>query len=81
MGNTFTLDEEQRKVSMQIPSGPQRIRGLAGTGKTVILALKAALTHKEDDKLRILSVFNTQSMYNQIQDLITKYYTYGSCVS
>ncbi|RSK51146.1 DEAD/DEAH box helicase [Hymenobacter rigui] len=76
MDNTFTLDEEQRKVSMQIPSGPQRIRGLAGTGKTVILALKAALTHKEDEKLRILSVFNTQSMYNQIHDLITKYYTY-----
>lgn len=76
MYNTFTLDEEQRKVSMQIPSGPQRIRGLAGTGKTVILALKAALTHKEDDELKILSVFNTQSMYNQIEDLITKYYTY-----
>lgn len=76
MHNTFTLDEEQRKVSMQIPSGPQRIRGLAGTGKTVILALKAALTHKEDPKMRILSVFNTQSMYNQIQDLISKYYTY-----
>lgn len=74
--NTFTLDEEQRKVSMQIPQGPQRIRGLAGTGKTVILALKAALTHKEDGKLSILSVFNTQSMYNQIYDLVTKYYAY-----
>ena len=74
--NTFKLDEQQRKVSMQLPQGPQRIRGLAGTGKTVILALKAALTHKDAEEMNILFVFNTQSMYNQIRGLISNYYTY-----
>jgi hypothetical protein len=34
------LDEEQHKVAIQIAPGPQRIRGLAGTGKTVVLAMK-----------------------------------------
>ncbi len=74
--HTFKLDKKQRKVSMQLPQGPQRIRGLAGTGKTVILALKAALTHKEFKDYKILFVFNTQSMYNQIRNLISKYYIY-----
>ena len=58
---------------MQLPNGPQRIRGLAGTGKTIILCLKAALALK-DPSLKILFVFNTQSMYNQIKDCIQKYY-------
>ena len=71
---TFKLDEIQRQVAMQIPDGPQRIRGLAGTGKTVILSLKAAMVHKDFPEYKILFVFNTQSMYNQIQNLITDYY-------
>jgi superfamily I DNA and RNA helicase len=72
--NTFKLDTEQRKVAMQLPSGIQRIRGLAGTGKTVILALKAALAHKEFPDYKILYLFNTQSMYNHVRGLIDKYY-------
>jgi superfamily I DNA and RNA helicase len=72
--NTFKLDTEQRKVAMQLPSGIQRIRGLAGTGKTVILALKAALAHKEFPEYKILYLFNTQSMYNHVKGLIEKYY-------
>ena len=71
---TFKLDSTQRQVALQIPNGPQRIRGLAGTGKTIILCMKAALAHKFYPKLQILFVFNTQSMYNQVEDLISKYY-------
>ena len=40
------LDEEQQKVAIQIPPGPQRIRGLAGTGKTVLLAMRASNIHQ-----------------------------------
>ena len=36
------LDDEQEKVALEIAPGPQRIRGLAGTGKTLLLAMKAA---------------------------------------
>ena len=72
---TFNLDFTQRSVAMQIPNGPQRIRGLAGTGKTVILCMKAALAHKDTKNFKkILFLFNTQSMYNQITKYISGYY-------
>lgn len=74
LDNTFKLDSVQRQVALQIPSGPQRIRGLAGTGKTIILCMKAALAHKFFPDMKILFVFNTQSMYSQVESLITKYY-------
>jgi superfamily I DNA and RNA helicase len=68
------LDDEQEAVALQMAPGPQRIRGLAGTGKTVLLAMKAAHIHiKEPDK-KILFTFNTQSLYNQARELISKTY-------
>ncbi len=69
-----TLDLEQEKVAMQIPPGPQRIRGLAGTGKTVLLAMKAANIHRHFPDRRILFTFNTQSLYNQTWRLIKQFY-------
>ncbi|GAB0175342.1 MAG: DEAD/DEAH box helicase [Candidatus Altimarinota bacterium] len=74
LNETFRLDQTQRSLAMQIPSGPQRIRGLAGTGKTVILCMKTALVHKDHKDFKVLFLFNTQSMYGQIRDKITKYY-------
>lgn len=71
---TYKLDTIQRKVALQLPGGPQRIRGLAGTGKTIILCLKAALTMKNFADFKILFLFNTRSMYAQIRDLIETYY-------
>jgi len=72
---TFKQDEAQRLASMQLPPGPQRIRGLAGTGKTIVLCLKAAITHKRFADFKILYLFNTQSLYQHVQSLISKYYT------
>lgn len=71
---TFKQDDAQRAISMHLPNGPQRIRGLAGTGKTIVLSLKAALTHKKLPGFKVLYLFNTQSLYSQVQSLITKYY-------
>ncbi|MGN6366774.1 MAG: DEAD/DEAH box helicase [Phycisphaerae bacterium] len=68
------LDDQQSKVAIQIPPGPQRIRGLAGTGKTVLLAMKAANIHSHYPDKRILFTFNTQSLYNAVRELITKFY-------
>ncbi|NWJ96237.1 MAG: ATP-binding domain-containing protein [Chloroflexi bacterium] len=68
------LDDEQEKVAIQIPPGPQRIRGLAGTGKTVLLAMKAANIHHHYPNKKILFTFNTQSLYNQAKTLISKFY-------
>ncbi|MFO3707230.1 DEAD/DEAH box helicase [Xanthomonas codiaei] len=71
----FKQDEAQRVASMQLPPGPQRIRGLAGTGKTIVLSLKAAITHAKFEDFKILYLFNTQSMYQQVQSLIAQHYT------
>ena len=66
LSHTLKLDQTQRKISIQLPDGPQRVRGLAATGKTVVLSLKAALAHKNYPHFKILFVFNTQSMYRQV---------------
>lgn len=68
------LDKQQHAAAIQIPDGPQRIRGMAGTGKTIILTMKAAFLHSRYPDAKILYTFNTQSLYNQIRDLITKFY-------
>lgn len=72
------LDSEQEKVALQIAPGPQCIRGLAGTGKTVLLAMKAANIHLHFPEARILFTFHTQSLYNQAKALITKFYRFYS---
>ncbi|HKG23733.1 MAG TPA: hypothetical protein VKC34_17660 [Blastocatellia bacterium] len=61
-----TLDLEQMKIAQQIPPGPQRIRGLAGTGKTIVLAMKAAYAHLQHPEWNIVYTFNTQSLYDYI---------------
>lgn len=40
------FDLEQMKASLTITDKSERIRGLAGSGKTVLLAMKAAKLHK-----------------------------------
>lgn len=72
---TFNQDHSQRIASMQLTPGPQRIRGLAGTGKTIVLSLKAAITHKKFPDYKILYLFNTQSLYQNVQNSIARYYT------
>ena len=72
------IDPEQIKVGQQIPPGPQRIRGLAGTGKTIILSMKAAYLHFYYPEWNIVYTFNTQSLYDYIKNLIAKFYKYFS---
>lgn len=75
------LDDEQQQVAIQLAPGPQRIRGLAGTGKTVVLAMKAANIHLHYPDKKILFTFNTQSLYQQIERLITQFYRVNGDVS
>ena len=69
-----TLDWEQEKVAIQIAPGPQRVRGLAGTGKTVLLAMKVANIHKHYPNARVLFTFHTKSLYDQARHLIEQFY-------
>ena len=67
------LDEWQKKAALEVPDGPQRIRGLAGTGKTIVLALKAAYLHTQYPDWNILITFYTRSLRQQYVELIEKF--------
>lgn len=68
------FDRTQRHGAITVLNGPQRIRGLAGSGKTVVLAMKAALTHLRNPEARVVYTFNTKSLYQHIRRLITRFY-------
>lgn len=69
-----SFDEYQKKAFMNDIIGPERVRGLAGSGKTVVLALKAAITHLRYPDADIVYTFYTKSLYQHIQRLITRFY-------
>lgn len=67
------LDLWQKRGSIEYVNGPQRIRGLAGSGKTVVLALKAAYLHVKRPDWKIVVTFNTRSLYQQFESLLTRF--------
>lgn len=68
------FDQRQRHAALVKIPGPQRIRGLAGSGKTVILAMKAAYLHILNPEAYILVTFYTRSLRTPIKNLITRFY-------
>lgn len=68
------LDVKQQKIGMRIPDGPQQIRGIAGSGKTVLVAMKAARMLSEHPDWRIAFTFNTKSLYDHITELTERFY-------
>lgn len=68
------FDVEQRKIAISLINGPQRIRGLAGSGKTVVLAMKAAHIHLQHPNKKILFTFYTKSLYGLIKESIARFY-------
>ncbi len=72
------FDEKQRHIALVDVGGPARIRGLAGCGKTVILAMKAAHLHLNNPEALILFTFYTKSLRATIKSLITKFYRHYS---
>lgn len=73
-GEIANFDERQRNIALVDIGGPARIRGLAGSGKTVILAMKAAHLHLNSPDEKILFTFFTKSLRATIKSLITKFY-------
>ena len=51
------LDADQKRAALQIIDAPQRIRGLAGSGKTIVLTMKAAQIHASSPDSRILYTY------------------------
>ncbi|MBS1489659.1 MAG: DEAD/DEAH box helicase [Bacteroidetes bacterium] len=72
-GTIASLDNDQEKAIIEYFEGVQRIRGLAGSGKTIILALKAAYLHAQEENWKIAVTFNTRSLKNQFRELIERF--------
>jgi superfamily I DNA and RNA helicase len=68
------FDMQQKRAALNIIDSPQRIRGLAGSGKTIILTMKAALYHLENPEAEILYTYFTKALFGQVKYLIEKYY-------
>jgi superfamily I DNA and RNA helicase len=67
------LDYHQDRIAKQIPPGPQRIRGVAGSGKTVVLCQKAAHIHLKHPDWQIAFVFFSRSLYSTITAQIDRW--------
>lgn len=72
------LDLQQEIIAKQIPPGPQRIRGIAGSGKTVLLCQKAAHIHLKYPEWKIAIVFFSRSLYSPILEQIESWLRYFS---
>lgn len=68
-----TLDHLQSRAVIETVEGVQRIRGLAGSGKTIVLALKAAYLHASHPEWRIAVTFLTRSLKEYFRRLITHF--------
>lgn len=67
------LDSQQSAAVVETYDGVQRIRGLAGCGKTIVLALKVAYLHARHRDWSIAVTFNTRSLKKQFESLITTF--------
>lgn len=68
-----TLDTGQARAVIETVNGVQRIRGLAGSGKTIVLALKAAYLHAQHPDWRIAVTFHTRALKGHFRRLITTF--------
>lgn len=68
------LDNLQGRAVIETVNGVQRIRGLAGSRKTIILALKAAYLHAQHPDWRIAVTFHTRALKGQFRRLINTFF-------
>lgn len=67
------LDSRQSQAVIETVDGVQRIRGVAGSGKTIVLALKAAYLHIRHPAWKIAVTFRTRSLLAQFRHLIRRF--------
>ncbi len=68
------LDARQRAAALLPVNGPQRIRGIAGSGKTIVLAMKAVQLLLRNPAAKILYTFHTKSLHQHVARLIKRFY-------
>jgi superfamily I DNA and RNA helicase len=76
------LDRKQEEIGFQIPDGPQQIRGIAGSGKTVLTAMKTARilaehgphANGDHEPWRVALTFSSKSLYDHLTALVESFY-------
>lgn len=69
----YKFDLQQEHIGKEIPPGFQRLRGIAGSGKTVLLCQKAAHIHLKHPEWDIALVFFTRTLYDLMIGLVDKW--------
>ena len=64
----------QMEAILSDVNGIQRIRGMAGSGKTIVLARKAVELHTAHPDWDIVVTYSTRSLKGQLENLISKFY-------
>jgi superfamily I DNA and RNA helicase len=67
------LDLQQEHIGKEIPPGFQRLRGVAGSGKTMLLCQKAANMHLKHPDWDIALVFFTRTLYEMMTGLVDRW--------
>ncbi|MBF0234924.1 MAG: ATP-binding domain-containing protein [Desulfamplus sp.] len=70
----YPLDHEQEQIAKSLGEGPRLLRGIAGTGKTLIMLYRAKLLAANDTtgKLRILVLCWNVSLANYMRQLYNR---------
>jgi superfamily I DNA and RNA helicase len=70
------FDNDQQDGYIPAIEGPHRIRGLAGSGKTVILTMKVVQTllREQSRNITVLYTFSTKSLYQHVKRLIHRFF-------
>ena len=67
-------DTKQMEAILSDTKGIQRIRGMAGSGKTIVLARKAVELHMAHREWIIVVTYSTRALRDQLVNLISKFY-------
>ena len=67
-------DERQMDAILSDTTGIQRIRGMAGSGKTIVLARKAVELHTAHPEWTIVVTYSTRTLREQLETLIGRFY-------
>lgn len=67
-------DTRQMEAILSDTTGIQRIRGMAGSGKTIVLARKAVELHTAHPDWNIVVTYSTRTLKEQLISLISRFY-------
>ncbi|MDI6696829.1 MAG: AAA family ATPase [Anaerolineales bacterium] len=69
----YNLNLEQEEIAKSLGEGPRLLRGIAGTGKTLILLYRAKLLAANDPNIKILILCWNTALANYMRQMFNKF--------